>query len=334
MERTTNIAFCLNCGGEENYRVHSCRAEATIRGITFSYVKSRAHCAVCGEEVYIPIINDLNAQAREDAFRKAAGLITVDEIQRILKKYNIGAGPLAKALGFGEITINRYMSGHLPSKQNSDTLLEVLGSHKVMEQFLEANREAVGSVAYLKCRAELDKLNELYGSKKIEVVIRYLLRKVSDVTPLALQKMLYYAQSFYYALFGTELFTDPCQAWAHGPVYPDVYYKYREYGYDPIEAPTLDSDETTGELTIRETEFLNSIIAAFGCYSGTVLRKMTHSERPWQNARAGLLPEDRCVTEIDRADIHAYFSQVIEKYQIINPCDIKKYSEAMCENIV
>ena len=333
MERIMNRSFCLRCGSERSYRVHSSRSEATVRGISFSFVENRAYCSECGEEVYVPAINDANAQAREDAFRKASGLITVDEIQRILKKYNIGAGPLAKALGFGEITINRYLNGHIPSRQNSDILLKILSSHKEMEKYLEANHESVGTLAYSKCREQLDKLNELYGSCKIEVIVRYFLRKVSDITPLALQKMLYYTQAFYFALFGTELFTDSCQAWVHGPVYPDVYYKYREYGYNPIDAPELESDEMTGELTTRETEFLNAIISAFSCYSGTTLAKMTHSERPWQNARAGLLPEDRCVTEINPTDIHTYFRQIIEMYQIINPCDIKKYSTAMYKSI-
>lgn len=159
------------------------------------------------------------------------------------------------------------------------------------------------------------------------------MKQISEVTPLALQKMLYYAQAFYYSLYNEELFPDPCQAWAHGPVYPDVYQKYKMYGYNPIDAPEL-AQEDTSELTLREVELLDSIIESFGRYSGTVLEKMTHNERPWQNARGSLLPKDRSETEISREDVHLYFSEVVEKYAILNPCDICNYSDAMIKKVM
>lgn len=322
-------AFCINCGCKRHYKMVSGREETEVRGIKFGFVETKAICEDCGEELYIPDLNDANVSAREDAYRKAAGLITVDEINRILKKYDIGAGPLAKILGFGEITITRYIGGQIPSKQNSDILLNVLSSHRIMRQYVESNKDELTPIAYRKCEETLQQFDELYGSKKIEVVIRYFLRKMTEVTPLALQKMLYYAQSFYFALFDEELFPDACQAWQHGPVYPEVYHKYKIYGYNPIEAPELDFGEETGELNAREVEFLDSIIIAFGCYSGQALEKMTHGERPWIKARGSLLPSDRSVTEIDKSEIYAYFSEVIKTFNIINPCDIIEYSDAM-----
>ncbi|MGN0994037.1 MAG: type II toxin-antitoxin system antitoxin SocA domain-containing protein [Butyricicoccus sp.] len=325
----TSTTFCLHCGCYQPYKKVTARAENEIRNIRFSFVETLAFCSECGEEVYVPEVNDENVQSREDSYRKAANLITVEEIQKIITKYNIGAGPLAQIMGFGEITINRYLGGQLPSKINSEKLLEVLASHKKMEECLEANKTNITDVAYRKCRKTLDYFNELYGTGKIEVVTRYLLQKVSDITPLALQKMLYYAQAFFYALFGEELFGDACQAWAHGPVYPNVYYKYKAYGYNPIEQPVLEFEDDLTELTTREVELLDAIISAFGCYSGSILEKMTHSEKPWRDTRGNLLPGDRSVTEIKKETIHVYFQQVVENYNIVNPCDITKYSSAM-----
>lgn len=43
------------------------------------------------------------------------------------------------------------------------------------------------------------------------------------------QKILYYAQGFYKAFFGKFLFEDDCQAWVHGPVYVNIYEKYKEF---------------------------------------------------------------------------------------------------------
>ena len=195
-------AVCIACGCRTAYTLTSHAETVTVRGICFSYVEHSAHCIHCGNEIYVPEVNDENAQSREDSFRKAASLITAAEINEILTKYHIGAGPLARALGFGEVTVNRYVGGQLPSKAHSDKLLEVLESHKKMEEYLEANKSQISGVAYNKCRNAINELNNIYSSNKIDVVARYLLYKCSDITPMALQKILYYSQAFFQALFG------------------------------------------------------------------------------------------------------------------------------------
>jgi len=329
MQLEKKEVFCIECGDYKQFAVKTTREEITVRGVTFSYLEQSAYCSECGEEVYVPEINDINVQAREDAYRKASRLITVGEVNEILKKYNIGAGPLARLLGFGEVTINRYLCGQIPSREHSAKLLELRASHRIMEEYLESGKELITSVAYQKCRDALDKLKALYGTNKIEVIARYILCKSSDITPMALQKLLYYAQAFFHALFREDLFTDDCQAWAYGPVYPDVYYRYREYGYNPIDMPTEDFSVDLGELTVKEIELIDAVIDAFGQYSGTVLSRITHSERPWIEARGTLQPSDRSVTVINRDSINDYFDAVVSKYKIINPCEIDKYSKGM-----
>lgn len=321
--------FCIECGDYKTFTIKTTREEITVRGVTFSYLEQTAYCSECGEEIYVPEINDINVQAREDAYRKASRLITVTEVNEILKKYNIGAGPLAKLLGFGDVTINRYLSGQIPSREHSEKLLELRASHRIMDGYLESGKELITPIAYQKCREALDKLNALYGKDKIEVVTRYILCKSSDITPMALQKLLYYAQAFFHALFREDLFTDDCQAWAYGPVYPDVYYRYRGYGYNPIDMPTEDLNADLDELTVREIELIDAVIGAFGQYSGTVLSQITHSERPWIEARGTLQPTDRSVTVINRSSINDYFDAIIAKYGIINPCEIYRYSMGM-----
>lgn len=322
-------AICIECGCKTTYALKSTLEELTIRGITFKYVEHSAYCTQCGKEVYVAEVNDENVQSREDGYRKAAQLISVADINKILEKYSIGAGPLAKLLGFGEITINRYLSGQLPSKSHSDKLFEILGSYEKMEEYLEANKAGISGVAYTKCRVALNELSNIYSDNKIDIVARYLLCKCLDITPMALQKMLYYSQGFFQALFQKPLFTDSCQAWIHGPVYPDVYFKYRDYGYDPDRLPQLEFYCDTSTLSESETLFLDAIIGAFGRYSGSTLRWMTHNEQPWLKARGALRPTDRSSAIIDNALIDDYFSKVVQQYEIVNPCDISKYSESM-----
>lgn len=326
-----STAVCIECGCKTTYTLKSHLEKLTVRGISFKYVEHSAHCTQCGNEVYVPEVNDENVRSREDEYRKAALLITVSDINEILEKYSIGAGPLAKLLGFGEVTINRYINGQLPSKSHSDKLLEILESHEKMEEYLESGRNEISNVAYTKCRAAIDELKKIYSNKKIDIVARYLLCKCADVTPMALQKMLYYAQAFFQALFNKPLFTDPCQAWIYGPVYPEVYFKYRDFGYDPIRLPEIDFCFNSTTLSEREIKLLDAIIVAFGRYSGSTLRWMTHNEQPWLETRGPLRPTDRSEAVISNDLINSYFAKVIERYEIVNPCDISRYSEAMAK---
>ena len=174
---------------------------------------------------------------------------------------------------------------------------------------------------------------QLYGEGKIELVTRYILYKAKDITPMALQKLLYYAQAFYFAIFGEDLFTDDCQAWAYGPVFPDIYYRYQDYGYNPIDKPTDIFEDDFSELTTKEISLLNAIIDSFGNCSGSMLSSITHNEIPWLEARGNLLPLDRSMTVIKRDTIKSYFRNVITQYQILNPCDIEKYCDAMRKQV-
>lgn len=323
------MAYCLNCDDKKEYTVRAQRREITVKGITFQYVHQTAYCADCGEEVYSPEINDLNVQERENAYRKAAHLISVTEVNQILEKYSIGAGPLAKLLGVGEVTINRYLCGQVPSREISARLFDLLSSPALMEEYLEKNKDLISQTAYNKCRSALDELLPVYGDQKISIVTRYLLAKSDDITPLALQKLLYYAQAFHYALYRVELFVTPCQAWQHGPVYPEIYDQFREYGSDPLQKPTDAFLDSIKGLTENETYFLDCIIDVFGRYSGSFLRNLTHKETPWQEARGNLNEDDRCTAEISRESIHKYFSDAVEKYNIHDPKDMKNYVRAM-----
>lgn len=93
--------------------------------------------------------------------------------------------------------------------------------------------------------------------KKIDIAIEYLLCKCEDITPLALQKILYYIQGFHYAFTNSYIFNEDCEAWAHGPVFRDIYQRYSSYRFDPIESKT-ECDESL--LKAYEKAIIDSII--------------------------------------------------------------------------
>ncbi len=80
-------------------------------------------------------------------------------------------------------------------------------------------------------------------------------------------------------------------------------------------------------------EFLNEIFDSFGCYSGKILEKMTHSEYPWQLARERLKYYQQSNKIIKKESIFKYFENVKIKYNMLNMHDIKDYSSYLFSKI-
>ena len=333
MEKVTAV-FCVDCGYKTPYTIKSHKQEMSVRGVNFCYEEKEAFCICCGKEVYVPEISDSNIFAREEAYREAAKIISVKEINDILEKYNIGAGPLAKILGFGEVTISRYLAGQMPSRSHSEKLYEIKNSYEVMEKYLIAGKSEITETAYNKCNEEINKLKEIHGKEKIDIVVQYILSKNIDVTPMAIQKLLYYAQSFFRVLYGRMLFDDCCQAWVKGPVFPNVYQRYKGYGYAPIRDKNLEFESAKCKLSSDEILTIDCVVDAFGKYSGTVLSYFTHEEDPWKEARGHLGPEDPGSDIISTDSINKYFSNVVKEFDIKGPRDIYKYSNHMLRKTI
>ena len=57
-----------------------------------------------------------------------------------------------------------------------------------------------------------------------------------------LQLLLYFSQRHHLAKTGTPLFPEAIEAWQFGPVIPEVFRKYGEYGADIIPAPAVPAE--------------------------------------------------------------------------------------------
>jgi putative zinc finger/helix-turn-helix YgiT family protein len=325
----TKIAFCEECRNDVSYIETSVPMIGTIKEKTYHYIGKEAHCADCGAQLFVPELSDFNLQALYDVFRKENGIISLEQIREIPEKYAIGKRPLSLLLGWGEQTFSRYADGDIPTKQYSDTLLRIYNNPAFYFKLLETNKGNLKStLAYEKSRRAVTALlsADFPINSKIDTVIQYLLSQCEDITPLALQKALYYIQGFFFAFYKTFLFEEDCQAWVHGPVYRDIYFRYKDYRFDPIEkADNFDvSVFSSGEKAI-----FDSVINNICCYSGKVLERFTHNESPWLITRGDLAitaPSDRV---IEKALIGDYFSTVKSKYNMIGPSDIKEYAQDM-----
>ena len=122
--------------------------------------------------------------------------------------------------------------------------------------------------------------------------------KGENMTPLKVQKLLYYAYAWKYSLQKEKIFTDQMEAWEYGPVVPDVYHELKKYGYSPINELKTDPELLSSELR----DYLNTIWHSYGEYSATMLSDMTHDEEPWKIAHAS---DSKIITDESLAEFYS-----------------------------
>lgn len=126
------------------------------------------------------------------------------------------------------------------------------------------------------------------------------------VDPMSLEKLAYYAQSFYLALHGEALFKDEVTAWKHGPVIRAVWDTYREYGAQPIIPSGNGSDFKT-----EVEEFLAEVISFFGSFTAIQLSNATHAEDPWLKARSGFTRYQSSDIVIPKDHLRSYYCELV-----------------------
>jgi len=139
MAKERKVDFCTQCRIETAYQLRKKIVQKVIKGKTYDFEIVVAVCDECGQEMDIHGLMDINMRSIDEQYRKEEGLVSVDDIQKIMDIYNIGKAPLSVALGFGEITITRYLAGQMPSKEYSDIIKKLLSSPTYMIDLLNKN---------------------------------------------------------------------------------------------------------------------------------------------------------------------------------------------------
>jgi len=327
-----SIAFCEECRADVSYTVEEVILEANLKGDYYQYLGKKAICDECGNELYVGAISDQNLEILYALHRQKKGLLSLEQIRALPVKYKIGRRPLSLLLGWGEMTFSRYYDGDVPTKQYSDILERLNNEPEFYLKTLQANQDKITRITYEKSRRATEALlgrNDAPVSKVTEIA-DYLIYQCKDVTPLALQKMLYYVQGFYFAFLDLFLFSEDCEAWTHGPVYRNIYNRYAWYHYDPIDP---DEEFDVSLLTEFEKALADSVIQHLGCYSGNTLERFTHKEIPWLKTRGDLPAAEPSERIISKEFICDYFKAVKERYQMLIPNDIEKYARMMFDTM-
>ncbi len=149
------------------------------------------------------------------------------------------------------------------------------------------------------------KLDAKYTADQISDWILVNYKGKEKITNLKLQKLLYYCQAWYLAFNNKPLFKDEIQAWLHGPVVPEIYRKFKEFAWNPIEPKEA---ITPIELDDDSENLVREVLKEYGDVDPKSLEAMTHNEDPWINARKGIRsPHDYWEGEVKCKDMRDYY---------------------------
>lgn len=114
------------------------------------------------------------------------------------------------------------------------------------------------------------------------------------ITPLKLQKLVYFAHGWFMALENRPLIKEPVMAWRYGPVIPPLYFEFRRFENNPITSLATEPDANfdfvpvllTPELRDEVSPVLDRVWDVYGKYSASQLSQMTHhKDTPWSEVR-------------------------------------------------
>ncbi|RDC59402.1 hypothetical protein HME9302_00590 [Alteripontixanthobacter maritimus] len=131
-------------------------------------------------------------------------------------------------------------------------------------------------------------------------------RRMGDIiTTDIVQRMLYFAQAWYLANTGHEMFEEDFEAWGTGPVVPSVYERFEH-----MDAASLPDIENSRAITGSKLEMLECIQRDYGCYMPFKLDELAKEPGgPWHEAREGLAPLAPSEKVISKKAMKAFYKK-------------------------
>lgn len=136
-------------------------------------------------------------------------------------------------------------------------------------------------------------------------VAAFILREMGPMTAMKLQKLVYYAQAWSLVWDEEPLFTEEIQAWANGPVVPELFQAHKGL----FKVSSIPGGDPCAINPVQE-ETIRGVITYYGDKSSQWLSDLTHIEAPWKDAR-GQCPEGASsCTAISHAAMAEYYGSL------------------------
>lgn len=136
-------------------------------------------------------------------------------------------------------------------------------------------------------------------------VAAFILRENGPMTTMKLQKLVYYSQAWSLVWDEEKLFSEEIQAWANGPVVPELFSAHKGlFKVDSI--PGGDPSK----LDDKQIETVRGVLGYYGDKQSQWLSDLTHMEEPWKKARKGCPDGASSCTVISLADMAEYYGSI------------------------
>ena len=310
---------CPLCGKVHEIEERTRIAKTIIKGEEINYEETYYFCPNSEEDENefstAKMENDNLLNARNE-YRKAHGLLTSDDIVAIREKYGLSQVDLAKLLGWGEATISRYESKAIQDdaydnmlriiNENPLAALELLQKNseqfgfikklsikqKIMENLDEDGREYLQRKALESEYAEFEELSDANGMMqldipKLELIISYYASKIKMLYKVKLMKMLWYADSLSYKIYGHSM-TGLVYCHEGMGALPIGHYKIgglqlvnmeEECDYEYVRYHFLPNKKLNeNDLSIEDKEILDKVIEKFKGYTASQISEYMHDE--------------------------------------------------------
>ncbi len=151
--------ICPMCEDIREIAIESNFEGTTVKGVTVIAESHFSRCTHCGEEFTTAEQMDVSLTNAYNEYRKVESLVYPKDIVAIREKYNVGQKTFAKILGFGELTINSYEQGKLPTKANSN-IIQLVGRTEDFVLLYNQCKHKLSETQQNKIEAQLLKLSD------------------------------------------------------------------------------------------------------------------------------------------------------------------------------
>lgn len=320
--------YCSRCNLFTEFRVQQAYETHQVRGEEITILTDVAYCACCNEKVFHEELDNRTLLKVYDEYRKRKGLITPERIRAIRTKYGLSQRALGRLLKLGEITINRYENGALPSDAHNELLILIEDPANV-QILLDQAGSSLTEREEANLRKRLDNLlatstQELFmestekiladyepsvfsGFRKFDAdkildMVTFFANNVNNLSKTKLMKLFFYSDFCHFKNYGVSI---SGLRYAHLPFGPaidnyDILITWLKV-QDAIElTPTRinaeyewESITTTrqmeGALSKEEIDTLTEILNKYGRLTANELSDHSHSEKAYTETEVGQL---------------------------------------------
>ncbi len=292
---------CPYCEAVRNIRIEHKKEFAKVRKEQVEIDSVFSVCSSCGKSfVTLPQMEE-NLKKARSAYRQIHEIISPEEIIAIRTKYNVSQKALAKILDIGELTINEYEQGILPSGAHN-SLLQLVKKTENFISLFEKNKYRLSERQIKKVETALARLQTEMKSNKAPIdeettiggyKFLYHVKSNFDYSCMfsliqlvlffaqqalyktVLLKILFYIDFSHFKEYGTSITGWEYVKLPYGPVPDD--YKDIFYNGEKLQKFTISIDEATGGETVSlDSSFDPSVAEAdFSPQEITTIKNVT-----------------------------------------------------------